>query len=152
MLGFLVVLFSVFVRQKLTFTENITFADSVSGIRLLDCSKLAKNPVNSNGVTNNNGVTIFPHVIVIFFWRCFVSLVKFNYWSKFYVNIITVSGIITIFFCKRLMRNPEIGNNPVWVLPNIWRLGRVMDIKFVTNVSNTNRMLLNAAKFQGYSF
>ena len=36
------VLFSVFVRQKVTITENITFADSMSGIRALDCSKLAK--------------------------------------------------------------------------------------------------------------
>ena len=43
----------------------------------------------------------------------------------------------------------EIGNTSVLVLPNIWRLGRVMDTKFGMNVSN--RMLLNAAKFQGYS-
>ena len=84
------------------------------------------------------------------FWRCFVSLVKFSYWSKIHVNIITVSGIMTIFFYKGLTRNPEIGNTSVWVLPNIWRLVRVMDTKFGTNVSN--RMLLNAAKFQGYSF
>ena len=85
-----------------------------------------------------------------FFWGCFVSFAKFSYWSKFHVNIITGSGIMTIFFCKWLTRNPEIGNTPVWVFSNIWRLGRVMDTKFGTNVSN--RMLLNAAKFQGYSF
>ena len=35
-----------------------------------------------------------------FFWRCFVSLVNFSYWSKFHVNIITGSGIMTIFFYK----------------------------------------------------
>ena len=139
------VLFSCFVRQKVTITENITFADSVSGIRPPDCSKLAKNP------KNDNDVIIFRHdVNVKFFWRCFVSLVKFSYWSKFHVNIITGSGIMTIFFYKGLTRNPEIGNTPVWVLPNICRLGRVMDTKFGTNVSN--RMLLNPAKFQGYSF
>ena len=57
---------------------------------------------------------------------------------------------MTIFFCEGLTRNPEIGNTPVWVLPNIWRLRGVMDTKFGTNVSN--RMLLYAAKFQGYSF
>ena len=57
---------------------------------------------------------------------------------------------MTIFFYKGLTRNPEIGNTPVGVLPNIWRLGRVMDTKFDTNVSN--RMLVKAAKFQGYSF
>ena len=139
------VLFSVFVRQKVAITENITFADSVSGIRPPDCSKLAKNP------KNDNDVTIFRHdVIVKFFWRCFVSLVKFSYWSKFHVNIITGSGIMTIFFYKGLTRNPEIGNTLVWVLSNIWRLGRVMNTKFGANVSN--RILLNAEKFQGYSF
>ena len=117
----------------------------MSGIRPLDCSKLAKNP------KNDNDVTIFRHdVNVKFFWRCFVSLVKFSYWSKFHVNIIIGSGIMTISFCKGLTKNPQIGNTHVWVFPNIWRLGRVVDTKFRTNVSN--RILLNAAKFQGYSF
>ena len=55
-----------------------------------------------------------------------------------------------IFFYKGLTRNPEIGNIPVWVLPNIWRLGRVTDTKFDSNVSN--EMLLNAGKWQDYSF
>ena len=40
--------------------------------------------------------------------------------------------------------------SPVWVLPNIWRLGRVRDTKFDSNVSN--KMLLNEAKCQDYSF
>ena len=84
------------------------------------------------------------------FWRCFVSLVNFNYWSKFHVNIITGSGIIINFFYKGLTRNPDIRNTPVWVLANILRLGQVMDTKFGTNVFNT--MLLIAEKFKGYSF
>ena len=79
---------------------------------------------------------------------CFVSL-KFSYWCKFHVNIITGSGIMTLFFYKGLTRNPEIGNTPVLVLPNIWRRGRVRDTKFGMNVSN--KMLLNAAECQGYS-
>ena len=87
---------------------------------------------------------------VKFFWRCFVSLVKFNYYSKFHLNIISGSGVMTIYFYKGLTRNPEIGNTPVRVLPDIWRLGRVRDTKFSTDVSN--KMLLNAAKCQGYSF
>ena len=117
----------------------------MSGIRPPDWSRLARNP------KNNNDVIIFWHdVNVKFFWRCFVSLVKLSYWSKFHVNIITGSGIMKNFFYKGLNRNPEFGNNPVWVLPNIWRPGRVMDAKFGTNVSN--RMILNAAKFQCYSF
>ena len=86
----------------------------------------------------------------IFFWRYFVSFVKFSYWSKFDVNVITASGVMTISFYKRMTRYPEIGNTLVWVLPNIWRLGQVRNTKFVTNVSN--KMLLNAAKYQGNSF
>ena len=55
-----------------------------------------------------------------------------------------------IFFYKELTRNPEIGNTPVWVLPNIRRLAQVRDTKFGPDISN--KLLLNAAKFQGYSF
>ena len=80
----------------------------------------------------------------------FLSLVKLSYWSKFYVNIMTGSGVMTIFFYKGLTKNPEIGNTFAWVLPNIWRVGRVRDTKFGAIVSN--EMLLNAAKCQGYSF
>ena len=77
----------------------------MSGIRPPDCSKLAKNP------KNDNDVTIFRHdVNVKFFWRCFVSLVKFSYWSKFHVNIITGSGIMAIFFYKGL---PEIWKSEI---------------------------------------
>ena len=114
----------------------------MSGIRPLDCSKLAKNK------KNENDITIFRHdVIVNFFGGCFVSLVKFSYWSKFHVNIITGSRIMAILFYKGLTRNLEIGNTLVWVLPNIWRRAQVMDTKFGTSVSN--RILLNAAICQG---
>ena len=61
-----------------------------------------------------------------------------------------VLEFFTIFFYKRLTRNPKIGNTHVWVLPNIWRLGQVRDTEFGTDVSN--EMLLNAAKYQGYIF
>ena len=37
-----------------------------------------------------------------------VSRVNFSYWSKFHVNIITGSGVMTIFFYKGLTRNTEI--------------------------------------------
>ena len=85
-----------------------------------------------------------------FFWHCFLSLAKFSYWSKFHVNIITGSGVTTISFYKGLTRNLEIGNTPVWILPNIWRLEGVRNTKFGTSVSN--KMLLNAAKCQRCSF
>ena len=84
------------------------------------------------------------------FWRYFVSLAKFSYWSKFHVNIIAGSAVMTIYFYKGLTQNPEIGNTPVWVLPNIWRMGRVRDTKFGTDVPN--EILLHAAKNQCYSF
>ena len=69
----------------------------------------------------------------------------------FYVNIISSSGVMTIFVYKKLNRNAEIRNNPVWALPNIWTLGRVRNTKFDMNVSN--KMSPNAAaKCQGYNF
>ena len=117
----------------------------MSGIRFTDCSKLDINR------KNDNGITISRHdVIVKFFWRHFLSLLTFSYRSKFHVNIITGSGVMAIYFYNRLARNSEIGNTPVWVLPNVWRLGQVRDTKFGMNVPN--KILLNAAKCQGYSF
>ena len=83
-----------------------------------------------------------------FFWLCFAFLVTFSNWSKFHIN--TGCGVMTISFYKGLARNPKIRNTRVCILPNIWRLGRVKNTKFGTNVSN--KMLLNAAKCQGYSF
>ena len=79
-----------------------------------------------------------------------MSFIKFSYWSKFYGNIITSSGVLTISFYKGLTGNSEIRNTPVLTLLNIWRLGQVRNIKFGTNISN--KMLLNAAKYHVYSF
>ena len=84
------------------------------------------------------------------FWRCFISLIKFSYWSKFHFNIITGSGGRTNAFYKGLTINLEIGNTPVWVLINVWRLGQVRNTKYGTNISN--EMLLSAAKRQSYTF
>ena len=56
------VMFSVFVRQKVTVNENVRFTDCASGIRLLDCSKLAINWKNDNDCT-----ICQHHVIVKFF-------------------------------------------------------------------------------------
>ena len=62
----------------------------------------------------SNDVTIFymtsSSVFLMFFF--FVSFVKFSHWCKFHVNIITCSGVMTIFFYKGLNRNPETGNTP----------------------------------------
>ena len=64
------VLFSVFVRQKITITENITFRDSVSGIRPRECSKLAKN------LKNDNDVTIFRLGVISNFFDVFLFLLS----------------------------------------------------------------------------
>ena len=95
--------------------KNISFRDYISGTLLPGWSK--------------------------YLWRRFIYIVKFSYWSKFHINIITGSGI---FFSKRLTINPKIGNTTIWVLPNILRLGRARVTKFGTNVSS--KMLLNFAQ------
>ena len=89
-------------------------------------------------------------VIVKTFWRCLVSVVMLSYWSKFQVNFITGSGVMTIFFVRDLTRNQEFRNIPVWFLTNIRRLRQVRDFKSGMNVSNVK--LLYAAEFQIYSF
>ena len=104
----------------------------MSGIRLPDGSELAISQKNDSEVT-----ICWNDIIIKFFCCCFVSLVKFSYCSKFHINIIAGSGVM------------KFGNTPVWVLPNIWRLGWVRDTKFGKDVFN--EMLLNVAKCQGYS-
>ena len=62
-----------FPKKSVFFAKNSTLikTDYASGIWLPDCSKLAVN------WKNDNDVTFFKHdVIVNFFWRCFVFLVK----------------------------------------------------------------------------
>ena len=120
--------------------ENISFTDYTSGIQLPYCSKLSRN------WKNDNDLTIFRNYIIVILWCSFHSLVKFSYWSKFPFNIITGSGFMTIFSFQFSSMSSKSGNrnNPVWVLPNIWRLTRVRDIRFGKNVSH--KMLLNDAK------
>ena len=89
------VLLSVFIRQRVTVTKKKGFADSVSGIRSPDCSKLAK-----KSKSDNDG-NIFRHDVIV------------KFFLTFHVNIVTGPEIITIFFYKGLTRNPEIGNTPV---------------------------------------
>ena len=82
--------------------------------------------------------------VVLFLLPSLVTGPSFN------VNLIIGSGVLTILFYKELTRNLEIRNTLIWVLPNIWRPGRVRYTKFVTN--DSNEMLLNAGKCQGCSF
>ena len=77
---------------------------------------------------------------VIVKWR-YVFLVKFSYWPKFHVNIITGFRVQKRFDWKSGNRK----YTPVWVF--LWW---VRDTKFAMNVSN--EMLGNAVKCQACSF
>ena len=113
----------------------------MSGIRFLDCSKSTINWKNGNDV-----IICWHDVIAKFLWCCRVPLVilmvqvscQYHYWFWSY------------FFISNLIRNPAIGNNLVWVLSSICRLGGVRSAKFGMNISKEN--LLNAAKFQFHRF
>ena len=125
----------------------MSFTDYASGIRLPNCSKLAINR------KNNNGATFCRHDVIanffFLFWRHFISIVRFSYWSNFHFNIITGSGVMTVFFIRNWseIRKSE---TPPSEFSNISRLGQAKDTKFGVNVSN--EMLLNATKCQGYTF
>ena len=99
-------------------------------MRLPNCSNLVINWKN-----DNDFIICLHDVIVKCFGHCFVSLVKFSYWLKFYVNIITGSGVVTTFVYNGLIRNPDIGNTSVLVLPKIWRLELVRDTNFWSDMS-----------------
>ena len=67
-------------------------------------------------------------------------------------QIITGSGVMTIFIYKGLTRNPEIGNASVRVSPisEDWGKLGIPDLAQITNVSD--KKLLNAGKYQGYYY
>ena len=63
-------------------------------------------------------------------------------------SFMSISSLVLELWQFSFIRDwPEIRKSKI---PNIWRLGQVEDTKFGTNISN--KMLLNAAKCQGYSF
>ena len=140
------VLFSVFVRIKAVINKKLKITDHAFEIRLADCSKLAINQ------ENNNEVIICRHDVIANFFNVFVLfLSKFSYWSKFHVNIITGSEVMTIFVYKGLSRNPEIRNTPVWVSSNIWTLGQVRDTKFGKNVSMKSYWMLQNVRYAAFT-
>ena len=76
------------------------------------------------------------------FFDALFFLIKFSYWSKFYVNIITGSKLLTLLW--RTDQKSGIWKYLPLSFPKIWRLGRVRDTKVCTIISN--KMLLNAVK------
>ena len=146
------IVWELFFRSAFSFckgvvNENITFTDHTSAIRLPDCSKFGHKLEKWQWRHN---LSTWGHSQV--FWHCHVSFVKFSYWSKFHFIIIAGSRVMTNFFYKGLTRNPEIGNNPAWVLPNIWTLAQVSDTKFATNLSNVMKCywMLQNARFTAF--
>ena len=61
----------------------------------------------------------------------------------------TASGVTTVYFYEGLTRNLEIGNTPLWVLPNIWRQ---VSYRYQIGTNVPNEILLNAAKYQVTAF
>ena len=84
---------------------------------------------------NDNDFTVCLHnFIVKFFLNCCGFLVNFSYWSKFYVNVITGSGVVTIFY-EELTRNPESWNISPKFCPISGDWGEI-------EIRNTTRMSL----------
>ena len=71
---------------------------------------------------------------------CFVSI----------SSLVLTIWVMTICFYKALTRYPNIRNIPAWVFPNIWKLAQIRNTKLGANVPN--KILLNAAKYEGYRF
>ena len=118
-------------KQNFSVNENVSIIDLVSGIKIPDCSKLAKNGKNGDEV-----IICRNEVTVKFFWSCRNSFVEFRHWLKFHVNIMTVLGLRQFLFIRNLTRNPETKNTRVWVLSNIRRQGQFNSTWFGMNVSN----------------
>ena len=93
-------------RSKVTVNEGLSFIFHVSGIWLLHCSKLDINR------KHNKDVTTYQNDVVVNFIDN-VFLIKFIYWPKFHINIITGFTVMIISIYKGLIRNAEIGNSPV---------------------------------------
>ena len=80
------VLFSVFVRWKVIFNENVSLKDKASEILLLDCSKLARNR------KYDNDVTICRHNVIIFLYtKTFYCCWTLSQFSFSFFNIIFLS-------------------------------------------------------------
>ena len=92
-------------KQNFPINENVSILDHVSGIKIPDCSKLAKNGKNGDEV-----IIGCNEVTANFFWSFRNSFVEFRYWHKFHVNIMTGSWVKTVFVYKEFeqkSRNQE---------------------------------------------
>ena len=129
---------SISKSQKHLFQYSATY----SKIQLLDCTNLAINCKNGNGVKISDMMS----------WSNFFDVVLLLLSSLVTdLSFMSISSLVLELWQFHFIRDwPENRNIPIRVLPNICRLGGVRDTKFDTKVCN--KMLVNAAKCQGYSF
>ena len=124
----------------MTVNENINFTDYASGIRLPNGSRLAVDWKNCNNVT-----IFWNDVIAKFSSRCFISLVKFSYWSKFHFNIITGSGVMQLPFISDWpeIRKSEIPPSEFCLISTDWSELRIPNLAR-TSLRKSYWMLQNA--------
>ena len=135
------ILFSAFVRKKVTINENIVLQILCPGSGQQTPPKWPK--IWKMKMTSQSLDMLFSSFFDAF---CFSSSLVTG---PSFMSILSLVLELWLFY-KELTRNPEIGNTPVWVFPNIWRSGRVMDTWFGMNTSN--RILVNAAKCEVIAF
>ena len=84
----------------------------------------------------------------LFFWHCFVLLVKFSYWSKFCLNIITGINIIWSYdnlFLYRIDQKLEIPPSEVFSISGDWYELEILNLAWMF-------LIKCYLKCQGYSF
>ena len=114
----------------------------MSDIRFPDCSKLGNKleKWGHNLLTWSSSLNVYDDTL--FLLKSLITGPSF----------MPISSLVLELWQFSFIRDwPDIQNleYPHLILPNIWRLGRIRDTKFGTNISNN--MLLNAAKCQCYS-
>ena len=143
---YFLVLFSVFVRWKVTINRNISFTNCASGIRLLDCSKLAVN------WKNVNDVKIFRDDVIVNFFDVVLFLLSSLVTGPSFMS--TSSLLLELWQFLFIRDWPEIRKSEissVWDLPSIWRLGQVRKVKFGMNVSNKIYWMLQNVRVTAFT-
>ena len=92
-----------FAESQRFFGKNSIFTQSSRMRALLELQTMRlesrfRITINQPSIEKMMMTSIYRYdVIVKTFWRCLVSVVMLSYWSKFHVNFITGSGVMTIF-------------------------------------------------------
>ena len=127
----------------------MSFKDHVLGSRSPDCSKV--------GINWKNDITIFWHDFIVIFlmfphFSCQVQLLCSSFMSiSLLILVLWKFSFIKGWPEIRLSETPLSGFCSILGQDrDVWILGQDRDVKLGPN--NSNKLLLNAAKCQGYSF